>query len=43
MRRSSVLTIVLLLAATAMAEAATLDRVRQSGVFRIGDRADAKP
>jgi polar amino acid transport system substrate-binding protein len=43
MRRSIVLTVVLLLAGMAVAEAATLDRVRQSGVFRIGYRADAKP
>ena len=43
MRRSSVLTIMLLLAGMAVTEAATLDRVRQSGVFRIGYRADAKP
>ncbi len=43
MRRSVVLTALLLLCAPSIADAATLERVRQSGVLRIGYRADAKP
>jgi ABC-type amino acid transport substrate-binding protein len=42
MRRLVILTAVLALVAQA-AFAATLDRVRETGVFRIGYRADAKP
>ena len=37
------LTALLLLCAPSIADAATLERVRQSGVLRIGYRADAKP
>jgi ABC-type amino acid transport substrate-binding protein len=44
MRRLIVLAIASLLAAqAATAAAATLDRIREQGVFRIGYRADAKP
>lgn len=44
MRRFLALTLIPLLAMTATeATAATLDRIRDTGVFRIGYRADAKP
>lgn len=42
MRRLAILTAVLLVAAQS-ATAGTLERVRETGVFRIGFRADAKP
>ena len=42
-RAASLLLAAGLLAGVPFAEAATLDRVKESGVFRIGYRADAKP
>lgn len=43
MRRWLVLMVAALVLASAVADAATLDRVRDAGVFRIGYRADARP
>ena len=40
---AAVLTATVLAPASQTAGAATLDRIRDSGVFRIGYRADAKP